>query len=71
MTYNDETKRLLAEGKLEQTCPACGEWSAATWHCFACFEETGPATWHKGHQPAPQGEGATEPPTDASLPITP
>lgn len=46
----------LREGKLYQTCPACGEWSAATWHCFACFAVTGPPTWH-AHK---SGEGPSE-----------
>jgi methionyl-tRNA synthetase len=71
MIYNDETKRLLADRQLEQTCPACGEWSAATWHCFSCGEETGPIAWHKGHSGPPHGQGATEPPKPDTMPTAP
>jgi hypothetical protein len=38
---------LLQAGSLEQTCPACGATSVATWRCYRCFGPTGPADWSK------------------------
>jgi hypothetical protein len=37
----------LRAGKLEQTCPACGAASAATWYCYKCRTATGPQAWHR------------------------
>jgi hypothetical protein len=41
-----ETRALLQAGKLEQTCPSCGRWSAATHYCSWCFRPMGPADWY-------------------------
>jgi hypothetical protein len=42
-----ETQALWQAGKLEQTCSACGRWSAATRYCSWCFRPMGPADWYR------------------------
>ena len=41
-----EIATALRAGKLEQMCPDCGRWSAATWRCSWCFRAIGPADWY-------------------------
>jgi hypothetical protein len=41
-----EIAKALVAGKLEQMCPACGRWSAATWTCSWCFRAMEPTDWY-------------------------
>ena len=42
-----ETRELLQRGKLEQTCPDCGRWEAASWYCSWCARAMAPADWYR------------------------
>lgn len=42
-----ETRELLQRGKLEQTCPACGRWEAASHYCSWCARAMTPADWYR------------------------
>jgi hypothetical protein len=42
-----ETQKLLEAGKLEQTCPACGRWEAASFYCSLCARPMSPADWYR------------------------
>jgi hypothetical protein len=46
-TIDAETAAQLQAGKLEQMCPDCGRWSAATHYCSWCFRSMGPADWYR------------------------
>lgn len=39
---------LHQQGKLSQTCPACGLTEAAGFYCTKCSTRTGPADWFRG-----------------------
>jgi len=41
-----EVLKLLRAGKLEQSCPDCGRWSAASRCCSWCFRPMGPNDWY-------------------------
>ena len=54
---------LLAAGKLEQTCPACGLVEAAGPYCSACLTRTGPDTWYRNGDLAARRQRAPASPT--------
>jgi hypothetical protein len=51
-TLSPETTALLQGGKLEQTCPDCGRWSAASSYCSWCFRAMSPTDWYRNGDPA-------------------
>jgi hypothetical protein len=42
-----ETRELLQRGKLEQTCPDCGRWEAASYYCSWCARVMTAADWYR------------------------
>jgi predicted amidophosphoribosyltransferase len=42
-----ELRAALQAGKLEQTCPDCGRWSAATAYCSRCFRPMTEADYYR------------------------
>jgi hypothetical protein len=42
-----DAQAQLQAGKLEQMCPDCGRWSAATHYCSWCFRPMGPDDWYR------------------------
>ena len=60
-----ETEKLLQEGKLSQTCPACGRAEAAGGHCSWCGRPMGPADYYpNGDQEADQARMPAVRPAD-------
>ncbi len=57
-----DVQAQLQAGKLEQTCSACGRWSAATRYCSWCFLPMGPADWYPNRD---QAQRAARMPTTA------
>ena len=62
------TALLLERGKLEQVCPDCGRWEAATFACSWCQRPTGPEDWYRnGNLAERHGRMPATPPADPPL----
>ena len=61
--------RRLREGRLEQTCTACGRMEAAGSHCTGCHGITDPAEWYgNGDMVARQDRAGKAPATPLKRP---
>jgi hypothetical protein len=61
--------RRLREGKLEQTCTACGRMEAAGSHCTRCLRVMDPGDWYRnGDMQARQDRAGMAPATPPKRP---
>lgn len=66
MNDDPETRLLLEQGRLSQTCPSCGTHEMAGFCCTACGRATGPADWVRESRPERAPKSAGKRPVDVT-----
>lgn len=65
----DELALAHQRGKLEQSCPDCGRWEAASASCSKCFRAMGPADWYPNGDRTRRGVARQNAPREAQTPL--